>query len=424
MRKERVVHHKSIHLIVLAVGLVTGVLAPTICSYAQDASHYNTEGAELYKSGDYAGAVTMFERAYSLAPDNVTIQSNLANAHIGLATELADANDLQGAIEELDIALDLKYDDAGLYVYTASLCLKTGALNSAEGLLLSAIDISPEHEKAHVFLGEVYYRNGYLRDAVAEWRWVVENYPASDAVRKRLEKAERELNVEKDFATDYRRRHFIISRDRDKFQQESRLILDILEKAYYGIGRDLRHFPQDRVQVILYSVEQFAEATQADVRVAGLYDGKIRVPLSGETLDPDRITQVLRHEYTHVLVRELTGGNAPFWFNEGLAQFESEELDENKRRVIYDALHNGGLIPLIDLDANRVEFDDDPDLMRLAYLEAFATVSYLRRRFSRRHLFDFMDMLAQKHDAESALQSVYRRSHQSLHRDVFSEYSR
>jgi tetratricopeptide (TPR) repeat protein len=377
----------------------------------------------LYKSGDYTGAVTMFERAYALAPDNVTIQANLANAHIGLATELADANDLQRAIQELDIALDLKYDDADLFVYTASLCVKTGDLNSAEGLLLSAIDISPEHEKAHVFLGEVYYRNGYLRDAVAEWRWVVENYPASDAVRKRLEKAERELNVEKDFATDYRRRHFIISLDRDKFHQESQLILDILEKAYFRIGRDLSHFPKDRVQVILYSVEQFSEATQAEVHVAGLYDGKIRVPLSGETLDLARLTQVLRHEYTHVLVREMTGGNAPFWFNEGLAQFEAEELDDNKRRIISDALHNSGLIPLGDLDANRVEFGDDPDLMRLAYLESFAAASYLRRRFSRRHLFDFMEMLAQKHDAESALQSVYRRSYQKLHRDVFSEYN-
>jgi tetratricopeptide (TPR) repeat protein len=403
--------------------MVAGVLAPTVCSYAQDVSHYNTEGVALYKSGDYADALAMFERAYALAPDNETIRGNLANAHIGLARELADVNDLQGALQELDIALDLKYDDADLYVYTASLCVQTGDMNSAEGLLLSAIDLSPEHEKAHVFLGEVHYRNGYLRDAVAEWRWVVENYPASDVVRKRLEKAERELNVEKDFATDYRKRHFIISRDRDKFHQESQLILDILNKAYYSIGRDLRHFPQDRVQVILYSVEQFSEATRANVHVAGLYDGKIRVPLTGETLDPVRLTQVLRHEYTHVLVRELTGGNAPFWFNEGLAQFEAEELDDNKRRIISDAMQDSALVPLGDLDADRVEFGDDPDLMRLAYIESFAAVSYLRRRFSRRHLFDFMEMLAQKHDAESALQSVYRRSYQRLQRDVFSEYN-
>jgi len=418
------VRGKSIYRRILALVIAAAILTPSIPSYPQDVSHYNTEGVALYKSGDYAGAVTMFERAYALAPDNVTIQDNLANAHIGLARALVDANDLQGAIQELDIALDLKYDDAGLYVYTASLCLKTGDMSSAEGLLVSAIDVEPQHEKAHVFLGEVYYRNGYLRDAVAEWRWVLENYPSSDVVRKRLEKAERELNVEKNFATDYRKRHFIISRDRDNFHQESQLILDILEKAYYSIGRDLRHFPQDRVQVILYSVEQFAEATQADVHVAGLYDGKIRVPLSGEARDPARLTQVLRHEYTHVLVRELTGGNAPFWLNEGLAQFESEELDENKRRIISDAMHDGGLIPLGDLDADRVEFSDNPDLMRLAYLESFAAASYLRRRFSRRHLFDFMEMLAQKHDAKSALQAVYRRNYQRLHRDVFSEYSR
>ena len=416
--------HKSMGRQVSVLVILAAILTPSISAYPQDAIHYNTAGVELYKSGDYAGATRMLEIAYSLAPDNKTIQSNLTNAHLAAAKELVEANEVDAAIEELSAALELRDDDADLYVYTASLCLNTGDPESAEGMLLSALDIAPEHKNAHLFLGEVYYRIGSLKDAVAEWKWVLERYPSWEAARDRLDKAERELKVEKDFATEYRRRHFIISRDRDEFERESRVILDILERAYFNIGRDLNCFPQNRVQVLLYSVEQFSEATLANVEVAGLYDGKIRVPLSAEGPDGDRLELILRHEYTHVLVMELTGGNAPFWFNEGLAQYESEELDENKRRIISDTLHRGELIPLKDLGETRLDFNGDTARQRLAYLEAFAAANYLRKRFSRRHLFDFMQMLAEKNDTETALRSVYRRSYDKLHRDVFSEYSR
>ena len=398
------------------------LVAPSRVADSQDANHYNTEGLERYRSGDYAGAVALFERAYSLEPENTTIRSNLASAHCAAAKESIDANDLDSAIRELDAALDLKSDDADLYAFAGSLCLATGDLASAEGMLLSALDVDPEHKDGHVLLGHVYYGRGALRDAVAQWQWVLDHYPSAENVEELVEKAKRELEVEKDFVTEYRRRHFVIHRDRDNFEQESRAILDILERCYYDIGRDLQHFPRNPVLVLLYSPEQFSEATLANAHVAGLYDGKIRVPLVPKTDDRDRLTRILRHEYTHVLVGAMTAGNTPFWFNEGFAQYESEELDKTKRAILSDALKRGTLVPLKELDDTHLDFDEDPARLRLAYLEGFAAVSYLNRRFTRRHLFDFMYMLGQGHDTETALRTVYRRSYDQLHREVFSEY--
>jgi len=406
----------------ISILIVPTLLALSPHAYPQDAGHYNTEGLACYRSGDYAGAVRMFERAYRLEPDNKTIRSNLANAHVAAAKELVDANDLDSAIEELAAALELRGEDANLYAYTASLCLKTGDLMSAEGMLLSALDIDPEHKDGHLLLGEVYYRSGSLSEAIAEWRFILERDPSSKRARERLDKAERELKVEKDFVTAYNRRHFVINRDPERFEEESRTVLDILEKAYYSIGRDLRHFPRNPVQVLLYSSAQFSEATRVNPHIAAVYDGKIRVGLSGRDYDDESLERILRHEYTHVIVRALTSGNTPFWFNEGLAQYESEELDENKRRAISDALVSGELIPLKDLDATHIDFGGNGARMRLAYLEGFAAVDYLRRRFTRRHLFDFMYMLAQQYDTETALKSVYRRTYDGLHREVFSEY--
>jgi hypothetical protein len=396
--------------------------APSRVADAQDARYYNTEGLERYTAGDYDGAVAMFERAHSLEPENTTIRSNLARAYCAAAKESGEAKDFDAALRELDAALELESEDADFYAFAGSLYLAAGDLGSAEGMLLSALDLDPEHKDGRVLLGHVYYGRGALKDAIEQWEWVLEHHPASEDVEELVEKARRELEVEKDFVSDYKRRHFVITRDRDNFEEESRAILDILERCYYDIGKDLRCFPRNPVQVLLYSPEQFSEATLASAHVAGLYDGKIRVPLMPGNYDRDQLTLILRHEYTHVLVGELTGGNVPFWFNEGLAQYKSEELDKTKRAILADALKGGTLVPLKELDEIPFDLEKDPARVHLAYLEGFAAVTYLNRRFTRRHLLDFMYMLGQGHDTETALRTVYRRSYDQLHRDVFSEY--
>ncbi|MCK5558189.1 MAG: tetratricopeptide repeat protein, partial [Candidatus Hydrogenedentes bacterium] len=148
--------HNLLSRLASVLVIFVAILTSSFPSHSQDAIHYNTAGVELYKSGDYAGATRMLEIAYSLAPDNKTIQSNLTNAHLAAAKELVEANEVDAAIEELSAALELRDDDADLYVYTASLCLNTGDPESAEGMLLSALDIAPEHKNAHLLLGEAY----------------------------------------------------------------------------------------------------------------------------------------------------------------------------------------------------------------------------------------------------------------------------
>jgi len=410
---------KSYRLSGLVLGTVA-ILTISYNAYSQDAVHYNMEGVTRYTSGNYSGAIKMFENAYSFAPDNETIRSNLANAHVALGSRFADTNNLTGAIKELNAALEFRPDDADLYIYTACLYMKTNELPSAESMLLSALEIAPENKNAHMLLGDVYYMTDAVEDAVAQWRQVQALDPEYKNLRERLDKAERELGVEKDFVTDRKRRHFTISRGRDNFEEESRTILDILERAYYDIGKDLRCYPKELVQVILYSTEQFSEATRADAHVAALYDGKIRVSLTPENLEPRKLERLLRHEYTHVLVRELAGGHVPFWFNEGLAQSESDQYDDYDREMVIDAAQRGALIPLRELDKTNLDFRGDRERARLAYAEAAATVSYLKDRFSRRHLFDFMRLLDQ-YDTETALKTVYRRSYNQLHREVFNQ---
>ena len=71
------------------------------------------------------------------------------------------------------------------------------------------------------------------------------------------------------------------------------------------------------ITVILYPLQEFREVTQAPENVAGLYDGKIRVPLGGLQRVDDAARRLLVHELTHAFVHSKTRGNCPTWRRSG-----------------------------------------------------------------------------------------------------------
>jgi hypothetical protein len=55
---------------------------------------------------------------------------------------------------------------------------------------------------------------------------------------------------------------------------------------------------------------------------AMFYRGQILIPLSQiESVDMPDLRRSIRHEYTHALIHALSGGKAPGWLDEGLAQW-------------------------------------------------------------------------------------------------------
>jgi tetratricopeptide (TPR) repeat protein len=82
--------------------------------------------------------------------------------------------------------------------------------------------------------------------------------------------------------------------------------------------------PSQPIEVILYASERFRDAVvKGPEWAAGIFDGRIRVPLSTDFRADQKIhlEAVLRHELVHALLAERSDHRAlPVWFEEGLAQ--------------------------------------------------------------------------------------------------------
>ena len=114
--------------------------------------------------------------------------------------------------------------------------------------------------------------------------------------------------------------HFIVSYDGGAMESTGRMVIDTMDRSYASLKIQLGFEPPERVVVILYTRRDYNEMGGPDWS-AGLFDGKIRVPVRGlERLD-ERIKTTLHHELAHAFIHARAGKNAPRWIHEGIAEY-------------------------------------------------------------------------------------------------------
>jgi tetratricopeptide (TPR) repeat protein len=280
-------------LAVLLLGL-TVLVAPASAQVDPGNALLEQRGWEALSAGDGRGAAEAFRQAISADPRNAVLH---LGAGVAAAAEHRDA-DAKLALER---ALDL---DARLL-------------------------------EARVVLAQVLHRTGEGASAMRHLERAVGEAPADQRLAEMLGRWRREAELD-DRMQHRLNERFTVSFDGPEEATLASSALESLDRAYWRIGTALSTYPNRPISVVLYTSEQFHDITRSPAWAAGVYDGRIRVPMAGALDNPSELDRVLAHEFVHALVSTLAPRNVPMWLNEGLAtSLEADSLDWARDRVAH-----------------------------------------------------------------------------------------
>jgi tetratricopeptide (TPR) repeat protein len=296
----------------------------------------------------------------------------------------------------------LGYDahDARSQLGLAVTYLQTDQDTFARSTLEAALLDHPDDPALRALLGDVYNGQERTAEALAEWRRAYELKP-NDVLKRKIDKLTRERSIDESYRQSDGA-HFTLKYDGESAGPElSRQILDFLESQFKAQETRFDHYPLQPIVVILYPQRQFHEATQADANVAGLYDGKIRVPIGGLSEINASARRVLIHELAHAFIAGKSHGTAPRWLHEGLAQ----DLEGKTTSTATGVELAKEFSSLLHKDAWGESF---------TYASALSFVEYLDERLGFHAFLDVFDEMARGATDDQAFERLTRYSLQEL----------
>lgn len=270
-------------------------------------------------------------------------------------------------------------------------------------------------------LATAYTKNNMPQKAKETYQKILEISPFDVKASKKIDRIRREERIESKLLKK-ESAHFILKFEgTEEREYEAPEILETLEEAYKKVGADLNYYPKVKTAVIIYpSKEKFRYVTYVHSKTGGLYDGKIRVPLSIELEVAEHFKRTLVHEYTHHVIDLKTKDNCPHWLHEGLAQYEDgryeEDLEKEEKRmeVLTLKLEKNMLVPLKYLGPYWQS--ENTEMVSLAYSEAYTATKYLIKRYGLKGINKLLEKLGEGVSIDEALEEVFYLDYQTLDR--------
>ncbi|MBI3621354.1 MAG: tetratricopeptide repeat protein [Nitrospirae bacterium] len=387
--------------------------APSLQSEGPNAPHPDTdnaEGAAAYEAGRYRDAVRAFERALVRRPDNAVLRHNMAAATAALGWSAISNRDPDEAIRQFRTAIEYERTEASLYAGLGAAYQLRRESSKAIEAYRAAVALDPTRVELYEQLADLLYQRNQMDDAIALLTSGIQRVREPDRLSALLAKMTREQSLQNRFLQTGTR-HFLLQFDGGENREMAYQILDLLELAYRDVGQAFGIFPDEEITVILYNNEQFRDVTQTPAWTNGVYDGKIRLPSGGTVPDRSLLARVLYHEYTHVIVHELSENRAPTWLNEGLAVY-FEGLSSGNLPASQDAASRSlarvppaALIPLTALHGSFLEFSSEQ--AATAYAESFSATQYLINRYGLPRVKELLQQLSASRPFDRAFETVF-----------------
>jgi len=281
----------------------------------------------------------------------------------------------------------------------------TEAMRWAQAALTAGSRASPA--EMHHIIGKVHYYREEMSKAVASFRTALK-IKDDPEIRASLERALREAQTSAGF--DSRRlAHFIIRYEGETMEDTGRMVLDTMDRSYATLTSQLGFEPSERVVVVLYSRRDYRDMGGPHWS-AGLFDGKIRIPVRGLQRLDEHIKSTLHHELAHAFIHARAGKAAPRWLHEGIAEYVEGTRTDDNGDLLAQALDGGGTFEHCLKQTARCD-------IRLFYPAAASFVDYMVQLRGLRALRNVLTELGDGADMDSALKRAFSKDSSALIRD-------
>jgi len=202
-------------------------------------------------------------------------------------------------------------------------------------------------------------------------------------------------------------------------------VMQYLEEARAEVSSAIGVEPLEPLGVVLYGKAAYvrAHAHRFSFRTIGFFDGRIHVASPAE---PDEsLRGLLFHEYAHAIFREQTGGDRPYWLNEGLAEMIERGArgrgisTRSERAALRTNIETGSWLPLASIAESFSGLTDE--LARNAYLQSVFTVGHLRARTDVEQRRRLLQQLGRGFSIDQALHEILGLDTEGLDRAVRQE---
>jgi hypothetical protein len=187
-------------------------------------------------------------------------------------------------------------------------------------------------------------------------------------------------------------------------------VMRFLEDARTTVGRQLGTLPMEPMGVVFYGRANYnrAHRHRFSFQTVGFFDGRIHVVSAGHPAE--ELRALLFHEYVHAVYRERTGGDRPYWLNEGLAELSErasrgqQRLSRSERSLLRRRMDADAWIRLRRIAPSFSGLDDGD--ARAAYLEATAAAAWIEDRTDRAQRALILTRLGAGRSADEAFDEV------------------
>lgn len=358
------------------------------------------EAYALYQEGRIAEACDRYRDVVTRAASDQA-RRNLGSCLTRLGRDAYQADLPAQAVDYYQRALEVYGEAPAVWAALALAHLKGRDAGRAQGVLEQATQRFPDDADVLYLLAEVQERQGRTREAGDSLRRLLARHPGHGRGRTLLASIEREQKVEGSYWSQ-ESRHFLVRYEGALGLDVGRSVVDYLEDAYDSIGRDLGFFPADRIQVGIYQEEVLGEVIGVPAHfIRGAFDGrKIRLNIRQTVAYSNDLSRLVRHEYTHAIIHEMSRGRAPVWVHEGLAQvMEPRSAPRGLVSVPRQYLTLGGI--------ERLARTMEPAAFTAGYALTHVAVEHLVERGGMSRVRDFLGRLGQGDSVEQALQQVF-----------------